>query len=72
MMVVARQSKSLVLGIWSRSPLVFSVVTRPMSRSSLVASCSQLSSLDPSKSSSGYILPKGGLQEGLAGQIVLL
>ena len=43
-----------------------------MSRSSLVASCSQLTSLDPSKSSSGYILPKGGLQEGLAGQIVLL
>lgn len=58
--VLAKQGKSLRYQLW---PL-----------ETLVRSNSQLREMDPKRAADGtpYVLPQGGLEEGLAGQVVLL
>ena len=59
-MLVARQSKSLVLGLWERGDLV--------------ESCINLKTFHPKKGEEDmkYVLPQGGVEAGLAGKMVLL
>ena len=59
-MVVARQSKSLVLGLWPRDELV--------------ESCLNLKAFQPrrGKEVDKYMIPEGGVEAGLAGKMVLL
>ena len=58
--VVARQSKSLVLGLWPRDELV--------------ESCLNLKAFQPrrGKEKEMYMIPEGGVEAGLAGKMVLL
>eukprot|EP00090_Calanus_glacialis_P018156 TRINITY_DN28163_c0_g1_i1.p1 TRINITY_DN28163_c0_g1~~TRINITY_DN28163_c0_g1_i1.p1 ORF type:complete len:369 (-),score=160.32 TRINITY_DN28163_c0_g1_i1:109-1215(-) len=57
-MVVARQSKSVELGIWSRDKLV--------------DSCRNLQEAAEKRLDGSYVLPDGGLREGLCGQVLVL
>merc|ERR1712004_734843 len=59
-MLVARQSKSLVLGLWERGDLL--------------ESCINLKTFHPKKGEEDekYVLPQGGVEAGLAGKMVLL
>ncbi len=58
--VLAKQGKSLRYQLWK-----FELVTQ---------SNSQLKEMDPQRASDGtrYVLPPGGVQDGLAGQVLLL
>ena len=59
-MLVARQSKSLVLGLWDRDELV--------------ESCLNLKDFYPKrgKEEDKFVIPEGGVEAGLAGKMVLL
>jgi len=59
-MLVARQSKSLVLGLWDREELV--------------ESCLNLKAICPKRGEEEdkYVIPEGGIEAGLAGKMVLL
>ena len=59
-MLLARQSKSLVLGLWDREELV--------------ESCLNLKAISPKRGEEEdkYVIPEGGVEAGLAGKMVLL
>ena len=59
-MLVARQSKSLVLGLWDRDELVESSLN--------------LKNFYPKrgKEEDKFVIPEGGVEAGLAGKMVLL
>ena len=59
-MLIARQSKSLVLGLWDRKELV--------------ESCLNLKAISPKRGEEEdkYVIPEGGVEAGLAGKMVLL
>ena len=58
-MLLARQSKSLVLGLWDREELV--------------QSCLNLKAINPKRGEEcKYVIPEGGIEAGLAGKMVLL
>jgi len=59
-MLLARQSKSLVLGLWDRKDLV--------------ESCFNLKAIGPKRGEEEdkYVIPEGGVEAGLAGKMVLL
>ena len=58
--LLARQSKSLVLGLWDREELV--------------ESCLNLKAISPKRGEEEdkYVIPEGGVEAGLAGKMVLL
>merc|ERR1719411_6450 len=57
-MLLARQSKSLVLGLWDREELV--------------KSCLNLKAINPKRGEEcKYVIPEGGIEAGLAGKMVL-
>jgi len=58
-MLLARQSKSLVLGLWDRKDLI--------------ESCLNLKAIGPKRGEEDkYVIPEGGVEAGLAGKMVLL
>jgi hypothetical protein len=56
--VVARQSKSLVLGVWDAEELV--------------SSCCNLKEVDEKRGLEQYMIPEGGAEKGLCGRMVIL
>jgi len=56
--VIARQSKSLVLGCWNVDELV--------------SSCENLTTLGDKRDDENYQIPEGGIEAGLCGKIVLM
>ena len=57
-MLVARQSKSVQLGIWSRDKLV--------------DSCNNLQEAALKRLDGSYVVPEGGLKEALCGRVIVL